>query len=72
MSSHAKELEVKRKIRKTWPEFLAQFGRLTEVQTAAIPKILMGKSTIVVSATASGKTEAVISPLVEQMIDHNS
>ena len=40
------------------------FPSLSDVQRAAIPSIAEGNSTLVCAATAAGKTEAVIAPLV--------
>lgn len=48
--------------------FLGRFKSLTEVQRKAIPPIFDGKDVLVASATASGKTEAIITPLVARMI----
>jgi|GEM_PF-178065 len=54
------------RIRRTWPQFFARHGNLTPIQRAAIPKILRGANTLIISATASGKTEAAIVPLIER------
>lgn len=58
--------EVKARIPHTWPLFFARHGRFTPVQQQAIPPILDGNHTLVIAATASGKTEAVIAPLLER------
>lgn len=57
---------VKKRIPHTWPLFFARHGRFTPVQQQAIPPILDGRDTLVIAATASGKTEAVIAPLLER------
>lgn len=44
--------------------FFGRFPSLREVQLLAIPPIAEGANILVCSATASGKTEAVIAPLV--------
>lgn len=54
---------------RTWPAFFDRFGRLTAVQRASIPAILDGQDSLVVSATASGKTEAACAPLIERYLD---
>ncbi len=57
---------VKEQILHTWPLFFARHGRFTPVQLQAIPPILNGRHTLLVAATASGKTEAVLAPLLER------
>ena len=46
--------------------FFGSFKELREVQRRAIPPILSGDSVFVASATASGKTEAIVAPLVSR------
>ena len=60
---------IKNRLKHTWSIFFSQFFRLTPVQKAAIPPILEGKNVIVCSPTASGKTEAVVAPLIERLIE---
>jgi ATP-dependent Lhr-like helicase len=60
---------IARRLPRTWPTFFEAFGRLTPVQRAAIPTILEGHDVLLVSATATGKTEAACAPLVERLID---
>ena len=48
--------------------FFGSFRTLREVQRAAIPQILEGRDVLVASATASGKTEAVLAPLVAKTL----
>lgn len=50
----------------TWDALLSRFGRLTEIQAKAISPLLAGNNCILVSATASGKTEAALAPLLER------
>lgn len=52
----------------TWTLFFARHGSFTPVQAAAIPPILDGHSTLVIAATASGKTEAAVAPLLERYL----
>lgn len=58
---------LRTRLRRTWPAFFARHGNFTAVQQAAIPPILHGQNTLVIAATASGKTEAAIAPLLEQL-----
>ena len=51
-----------------WGAFFARFGRLRDVQLAAIPRILNSENLLITAATASGKTEAVIAPLCERLV----
>jgi ATP-dependent helicase Lhr and Lhr-like helicase len=45
------------------------FPKLTDVQEKTIPVILNKKNSLIISPTASGKTEAVISPICERMVE---
>lgn len=62
-----KIVDIKKNLYYTWNSFFARFGNLTDIQLESIPKILDGKNLIVVSSTASGKTEAVIAPSIERL-----
>ena len=46
--------------------FFGRFQKLREVQRRSIPPILSGYNVLVTSATASGKTEAILAPLLER------
>ena len=48
--------------------FFSRFGRLNPVQIEAIPKILSGANVVIAAGTASGKTEAVVAPVVELLL----
>lgn len=52
----------------TWDAMLSRFGRFTEIQTKAIDPLLAGKNCVLVSATASGKTEAALAPILERQL----
>lgn len=60
--------ELKTQLAHTWPVVFARHGNFTAVQQQAIPPILAGHNTLVIAATASGKTEAVIAPLLERLL----
>lgn len=62
------ETEIKRSLKHTWVPFFSRFGRLTQVQVATIPKILAGQNVVVISPAASGKTEAVVAPVIERIL----
>lgn len=47
--------------------FLGRFKSLTEVQRKSAPPILEGKDVLVASATASGKTEAIVVPMISRL-----
>ena len=51
--------------------FFSGFPNLREVQLKSIPPIAEGRNTLVCSATASGKTEAVIAPLIWRVRKNN-
>ncbi|MCL4832735.1 MAG: DEAD/DEAH box helicase [Caldilineaceae bacterium] len=57
---------LKSRLAHAWTPFFARHGSFTPVQEAAIPPILDGHSTLVIAATAGGKTEAAIVPLLER------
>ena len=50
-------------------EIFFPFSKLTDVQEQTIPIILAKKNALIISPTASGKTEAVISPICERMVE---
>jgi ATP-dependent helicase Lhr and Lhr-like helicase len=51
----------------TFDAFLSRFGRLTEIQQLALEPLLNGKNCILAAATASGKTEAALAPMLERL-----
>ncbi|MFW5966874.1 MAG: DEAD/DEAH box helicase [Persicimonas sp.] len=60
------EKRARRLLRHTWHAFFGRFGRLTEAQRAAMEPILDGRSVVLCAPTASGKTEALLGPMVER------
>ena len=50
----------------TFDAFLSRFGRLTEIQELALEPLLNGKNCVLGAATASGKTEAALAPILER------
>ncbi len=58
--------QLKDRLPHTWDAFFARFGRFTEIQAQAIEPLLEGRNCVLVSATASGKTEAALAPLLER------
>ena len=59
---------IKASLPRTWSVFFARHGNFTAVQQQAIPVLLAGRNAMVIAATASGKTEAVIVPLLERHV----
>ena len=49
--------------------FFGSFRELREIQRRAVPPIRSGRNVLVASATASGKTEAILAPLVARTLD---
>lgn len=68
MIDHAEVIAVRRRLRRAWAPFFTRYGRLTPIQAEAIPRILNGANVVLVSSTASGKTEAVIAPVAERFV----
>ena len=50
----------------TFEALLARFGRLTEIQAMALAPLLAGRNCVLAAATASGKTEAALAPMLER------
>ena len=48
--------------------FFGSFRELREIQRRAIPPIRAGRNVLVASATASGKTEAILAPLIARTL----
>jgi len=63
----ASDREILKMLGPSGNAFLGRFRSLTEVQRQAIPAIFVGKDVLVASATASGKTEAVMAPMVARL-----
>src|ERR1043166_3827600 len=50
----------------TFDALLARFGRVTEIQARAREPLLAGRNCVLAAATASGKTEAALAPILER------
>jgi ATP-dependent helicase Lhr and Lhr-like helicase len=65
-------LEQHRQLREAlpaaWNAFFARFGVLRVGQLATIPKVLTGENVLLTAPTAGGKTEAVMAPVCEQVV----
>jgi ATP-dependent Lhr-like helicase len=60
--------ELKRSLKDVWFTFFSRYGKLFPIQEKTIPVVLGGKNAVIVSPTASGKTEAVVAPLIERFL----
>ena len=69
MSGQASDRDVVRALGPVGAAFFGNFRTLHDVQRAAIPRILGGQDVLVASATASGKTEAVLAPLIARTLN---
>jgi ATP-dependent Lhr-like helicase len=58
-------------LRHTWHAFFGRFGSLTGAQAAAIEPVANGESVVLCAATASGKTEALLGPMIERCISED-
>lgn len=68
MVGQASDRDLVRELGPVGGAFFGNFRTLRDVQRAAIPEILAGRDVLVASATASGKTEAVLAPLVARTL----
>jgi ATP-dependent Lhr-like helicase len=59
-------LDLKARLARTWPAFFERHGTFTATQVAVIPALLDGQNVMVCVPTASGKTTAVLAPLIER------
>ncbi|MCC6627305.1 MAG: DEAD/DEAH box helicase [Chloroflexi bacterium] len=66
MVDREERLALKARLPRAWPAFFERHGAFTDVQLATIPLVLAGENVIVCAATASGKTEAAVAPLIER------
>lgn len=66
MTDREARLALKRRLPRAWPAFFERHGNFTHTQLVAIPPILAGENILLSAPTASGKTEAVVAPLVER------
>jgi ATP-dependent Lhr-like helicase len=64
--------EIKKQLQRTWIPCFSRFGNFTAIQELTIPHILRGENVVVISPAATGKTEAVIAPLLENLIRRGS
>lgn len=62
------QIEIKEKLKRTYFPFFGRFGSFTPVQELAIPHILARENVVLISPAASGKTEAVIAPILENLL----
>ena len=60
--------ELVRKLGAVGDVFFGRFPELLEVQRRSILAIYSGRNVLVASATASGKTEAVVAPLISRLL----
>lgn len=63
--------DIRRGLKRTWHTFFIRYGRLLPVQEQTIPIVLAEEDALVISGTASGKTEAVMAPLCERLLRKN-
>lgn len=68
MPAQTPSFQGRRLLPRSWSLFFQRFGKFTPIQEKAIPVILQGKNTCIISATASGKTEAVLAPIIELIL----
>ncbi len=67
MTDRQRDLAIIRMLGPIGPAFFGRFCQLTGAQRAAIPAILRGNDVLLCSSTASGKTEAIIAPVLARL-----
>jgi ATP-dependent Lhr-like helicase len=60
--------QVRSRLGPLWNAFFAGFGNLTPIQWQALPILLEGANAVICSPTASGKTEAVLAPVISRIL----
>jgi len=58
-------------MKNTFFSFFSKFGNFNQMQLKTIPHILRGENVVLVSGTGSGKTRALVAPIVEVLIREN-
>ena len=71
LSSSLTDRQLVQSLGRAGLELLGQFPELRESQRAAAPPILGGQSVLLSCATASGKTEAILAPLLARVLACN-
>jgi ATP-dependent Lhr-like helicase len=59
---------IKESLKYTWYAFFSRFGSFTPIQELAIPLILKHENVLIISPAATGKTEAVVAPIIENLL----
>lgn len=65
-----RQRRLKERLTHTWDAFFTRFGRFTEIQLQSSDALLAGANCVLASATASGKTEAALVPLLEHHVQN--
>jgi len=65
------QIEIRRKLKRTWLTFFGRYGKNLPIQLMTIPHILNSENVLIISPTASGKTEAVVAPLCERFFNED-
>lgn len=60
--------KIKQLLPRTWHPFFGRHGRFTPIQEKVIPRIRAQANVMVISPAATGKTEAVIAPILENLL----
>lgn len=68
-SRYEQDTNIAKELGRVWDTFFGPYGKLRPIQRNAIISILEGQNTLVISPTASGKTEAVLAPVTKRLID---
>ncbi|GAC1544895.1 MAG: hypothetical protein NVS2B7_19440 [Herpetosiphon sp.] len=64
----AQRRALKARLVRTWGAFFERHGNFTAPQLATVPLVLDGQNVMLCAPTASGKTSAVMAPLIERYV----
>ncbi len=71
MNPAEEHADLRARLPRTFEAFYARFPRLLPIQALAVAPILAGEHVLLIAPTAGGKTEAVLAPLLQRILDED-